>query len=116
MIEPSEAARALSADDAVVFDVRSHGYYDAKAMRIQGSQRLDPNALHQDQAELPKDRPVYLYCTCVREATSARVARELMDQGVQVAVIKGGLRKWRKGGLPVEQVPKNEVALMPSFI
>src|SRR3984957_611212 len=49
---PVEAARDMAAG-AYVYDVRSHGYFDTKAMRIQGSRRLDPHALHQPDIELP---------------------------------------------------------------
>jgi membrane protein DedA with SNARE-associated domain/rhodanese-related sulfurtransferase len=115
LVLPAEAARQM-ATGAWIYDVRSHGYFDAKATRIQGSRRLDPNALHQSKAEVPPDRPVYVYCTCVREATSARVARELQKVGVRVAVIKGGLRAWRRAGLPVEPVPPSEMAQLPIFI
>jgi rhodanese-related sulfurtransferase len=111
---PSEAARAM-ADGAWICDVRSHGYFDAKATRIKGSRRLDPNALNQRETEFPPDQDVYLYCTCVREATSARVARELQPRGIRVAVIKGGLRAWKKAGLPLEAVPPAEMALFPTF-
>jgi rhodanese-related sulfurtransferase len=58
---------------------------------------------------------VYVYCTCVRQATSVRVARELQTRGVRVFVVKGGLRAWRVSGLPVEAVPPAEVAALPSF-
>jgi membrane protein DedA with SNARE-associated domain/rhodanese-related sulfurtransferase len=115
---PAEAAREMEAG-ARVYDVRSHGYFDAKAMRIQGSRRLDPNALHQPNTDLPDDRRVFVYCTCVRQATSTRVARELqkMLQGkaVRVTVIRGGLRAWTKAGLPVEAVPREEMAALPVF-
>jgi membrane protein DedA with SNARE-associated domain/rhodanese-related sulfurtransferase len=114
-VVPAEAAHEL-ANGAWIYDVRSHGYLDAKAKRIQGSRRLDPNAIHQSRAEFPSDRPVYVYCTCVREATSARVARELQQHGVRVAVIKGGLRAWKKAGLPVEPVPRGEMAQLPAFL
>jgi rhodanese-related sulfurtransferase len=104
---------------ACVYDVRSHGYFDAKATRIQGSRRLDPNALHQSNAELTNERRVFVYCTCVRQATSTRVARELQNmlQGrdVGVTVIRGGLRAWAKAGLPVEPVPREEMAALPVF-
>jgi membrane protein DedA with SNARE-associated domain/rhodanese-related sulfurtransferase len=112
---PSEAAHALSSDNAVIYDVRSHGYYDRKATRIQGSSRLEPNALHQVRKDIPADKPVYLYCTCVRQATSARVAYELLEKGVHCAVIKGGLRGWKKAGLPLEPVPVEEMAALPVF-
>jgi rhodanese-related sulfurtransferase len=58
---------------------------------------------------------VFVYCTCVREATSARVARELEESGVRVAVIKGGLRAWKRAGLPIEAVPAEEIAALPAF-
>jgi len=111
---PADAARAM-ADGAWICDVRSHGYFDTKATRIKGSRRLDPNALNQTTTEFPPDRDLYLYCTCVREATSARVARELQQKGIRAAVIKGGLRAWKKAGLPLEAVPPGELALFPTF-
>jgi len=114
-VSPSEAFRAWSAGNAVLYDVRSHGYYERKAMRIQGSKRLEPNALHQAQEEFPTSKNIYLYCTCVREATSARVAQELREKGVICAVIEGGLRAWKKAGLPLESVPQEEVSALPVF-
>jgi membrane protein DedA with SNARE-associated domain/rhodanese-related sulfurtransferase len=115
---PEEAAREL-ATGAPVYDVRSHGYFDPKATRIQGSRRLDPNALHQSDAEMPEEGRVFVYCTCVRQATSTRVARELqkmlLGKNVRVTVIQGGLPAWIKAGLPVEDVPPEEVANLPVF-
>jgi len=115
---PAEAAREISAG-AHVYDVRSHGYFDAKATRIRGSRRLDPHSLHQPGVELPDAGSVYVYCTCVRQATSTRVARELQimlqGKGVRVTVIKGGLRAWAKAGLALEDVPRGEMAALPIF-
>ena len=78
LADPEEAARE-QASGAPVYDVRSHGYFDPKATRIQGSRRLDPNALHQSGAEIPGKGNVFVYCTCVRQATSTKVARELQS-------------------------------------
>ncbi len=111
---PSEAAQA-TIEGALIYDVRSHGYLDRKALRIRGSRRLDPHTLHRFNEGLPAGRPVFVYCTCVREATSVRVARELEKNGIRVAVIKGGLRAWKKAGLPVEAVPPEEIAALPEF-
>ncbi len=107
-VSAAEAARALSSDSAVIYDVRSHGYYDRNATRVRGSRRLDPNALQVAMTDIPFDRPIYLYCTCVREATSARVAQDLLGKGWNGAVIQGGLRAWKKAGLPMEPVPLEE--------
>ena len=110
------AALAEAAGNVVVFDVRSHGYYEKDTKRIHGSARLEPNAISEQAAALPKDKEIVLYCTCVREATSAKVARALEDQGLKVSVLEGGFRAWKKAGLPVEAVPENEVVLLPKFI
>ena len=115
LVSPEEAAGALSSEAAVVYDVRSHGYYESNAMRIQGSRRLEPNAIHQPTEIVPGDKPVYLYCTCIREATSSRIARELMEKGVPCSVIEGGLRAWKKAGLPLERVPSAEIVPLPVF-
>jgi membrane protein DedA with SNARE-associated domain len=115
---PADAARELLAG-AYVYDVRSHGYFDAKATRIRGSRRLNPNALHQPGSEVMGEPTIYVYCTCARQATSTRVARELQkaleEKGVRVAVIRGGLRAWVKAGLPVEAVPRGEMEALPAF-
>ncbi len=114
-VSPAEAAGALSSGTALIYDVRSHGYYDRKATRIQGSRRLEPNAIHQVADSVPRDHPVFLYCTCSGEATSARIAGVLLERGARVAVIKGGLSAWKKAGLPVEPVPAEDLAVMPVF-
>jgi membrane protein DedA with SNARE-associated domain/rhodanese-related sulfurtransferase len=118
LADPVEVARE-SQTGAAIYDVRSHGYFDAKAVRIRGSRRLDPHALHQSSTLLPSEPVIYLYCTCARQATSARVARELQatlkGEGVRIAVIKGGLRAWTRAGLPVEPVPPEDIAALPLF-
>jgi membrane protein DedA with SNARE-associated domain/rhodanese-related sulfurtransferase len=114
-IHPAEAARAAASGDAVIFDVRSHGYYDRNALRIRGSRRLDPNALHTFETQAAVEKQVYIYCTCRREATSKHVASALQEKGVSCAVIQGGLRAWQKAALPVEPVPSDEVVALPSF-
>ena len=114
-VEPAEAARELAAGAAVIYDVRSHGYYQPRTMRIHGSRRLDPNALTQVEFDFPLDKQVYVYCTCAREATSARVAIILRGKGVLCSVIKGGLQAWKKAGLPLEPIPTEEMAALPVF-
>ena len=58
---------------------------------------------------------IYLYCSCAHEATSVRVASELLPLGLKVAVIEDGLRGWRAAGLELEQVPPEELAALPLF-
>jgi membrane protein DedA with SNARE-associated domain/rhodanese-related sulfurtransferase len=112
MMTPHEVA---ARDNVVIYDVRSHGYYDQGTMRIKGSQRLDPNALSDQWQELPRDREIVIYCTCLREATAVKVARELAARGIPSAVIQGGLGAWKKASLPLEPVPLDEVVMLPKF-
>jgi membrane protein DedA with SNARE-associated domain len=51
------------APDIVIADVRSHGYYDQGEQRVRGSVRIEPNNLDAFIETLPKDAPIYLYCT-----------------------------------------------------
>jgi rhodanese-related sulfurtransferase len=114
-VSPADAAQAFSSDVAVIYDVRSHGYYDRKATRVKGSKRLEPNALNQIEFDFPTDKRIFLYCTCLDDATSARVAQYFLEKGVPTAVIKGGLRAWKKAGLPLEPIPVEEMTELPLF-
>ena len=51
------------APDVIIADVRSHGYYDEGEQRVRGSIRIEPNNLDAFVETLPKDTPIYLYCT-----------------------------------------------------
>jgi membrane protein DedA with SNARE-associated domain len=65
-VPAEELAKRLASDAAqnmLIADVRSHGYYDADSERIAGSIRLEPNNLIEEVKNLPKDREIYLYCT-----------------------------------------------------
>jgi membrane protein DedA with SNARE-associated domain len=65
-IPAQELAKRLASDAAqnmLIADVRSHGYYDADSERIAGSIRIEPNNLVEEVKNLPKDREIYLYCT-----------------------------------------------------
>jgi membrane protein DedA with SNARE-associated domain len=55
--------KATGAPDVIIADVRSHGYYDQGEERVQGSIRIEPNNLDAFVEALPKDTPIYLYCT-----------------------------------------------------
>ena len=63
-VQVGEVVQRLDAgEDLMIFDVRSHGYYDAGAKRIQGSLRFEPNKLQDTIKTLPKNKLIFLYCT-----------------------------------------------------
>ncbi|HEY9127121.1 MAG TPA: VTT domain-containing protein [Acidobacteriaceae bacterium] len=103
----------------VIADVRSHGYYDPKAVRIQSSIRIEPSRLPVEldalRETLAVECDVYVYCSCAKEATSARIAHMMMERGNRVAVIAGGMRSWIRAGCPTEPVPEHDVEHLPRF-
>jgi membrane protein DedA with SNARE-associated domain/rhodanese-related sulfurtransferase len=118
--ELHERMKAPSHDRVVVIaDVRSHGYYDPAAQRIKNSIRVEPNRLREELEALREfmapECEIYLYCSCAREATSVRVARELEKVNCSTKVIAGGLKAWIKAGGPLEPVPAGDVEHLPKF-
>ena len=51
----------------------------------------------------------------MREATSARVAHLLKEEGYDAFVIVGGLGAWQEAGHPLEPVPREDLVLLPTF-
>jgi len=103
----------------VIADVRSHGYYDPAAQRIKNSIRVEPNRLREELEALrdfmAPECEIYLYCSCARDATSVRVARELEKENCSTKVIAGGLKAWIKAGGPLEPVPPADIEHLPKF-
>jgi membrane protein DedA with SNARE-associated domain/rhodanese-related sulfurtransferase len=117
-VQVEELARRLASDESnrvLIVDVRSHGYYDSGVERIKGSIRIEPNNLEEEVKNLPKDKDIYLYCTCAREGTSAQVAHMLRERGFSAFVIVGGLAAWLKAGGLLESVPKDDLIKLPTF-
>ncbi len=103
----------------VIADVRSHGYYDPGMLRIKNSIRVEPNRLGFEldalRETLAPECDIYVYCSCVRDATSIRIAHAMQQRGQPVRVIEGGLRGWLRSGSPTEPVPAHELRNLPRF-
>jgi rhodanese-related sulfurtransferase len=55
--------------------------------------------------DLRRDRDIILYCACPSEASAARVARILMNNGFKkVRPLQGGLDAWVAAGYAVVEV------------
>jgi membrane protein DedA with SNARE-associated domain/rhodanese-related sulfurtransferase len=104
--------KAEGAEKILVADVRSHGYYSPRAVRIPGSIRIEPHNLNAEIKKFPRDKDMYLYCTCRSEVTSASVAHLLRQNGFNAFVVDGGLGAWRRA---VEPVPPTDVVHLPTF-
>jgi membrane protein DedA with SNARE-associated domain/rhodanese-related sulfurtransferase len=103
----------------VIADVRSHGYYDPGMQRIKNSIRVEPHRLKEEIAALREfmapECEIFIYCSCIRDTTSVRVAHLLEKENCRTTVIEGGLKAWIRAGGEIEQVPETDVRKLPQF-
>ena len=103
----------------IIADVRSHGYYDPGMQRIKNSIRVEPHRLKEELIALREfmapECEVYLYCSCIRDTTSVRVAHMLQQENCHTQVIEGGIKAWIKAGGALELVPESDVHHLPKF-
>jgi len=115
-----ERLQAVTPDSLVIIaDVRSHGYYDPGMQRIKNSIRVEPHRLKEELLALREfmapECEVYLYCSCIRDTTSIRVAHMLQQENCHTQVIEGGIKAWIKAGGALELVPESDVHHLPKF-
>jgi membrane protein DedA with SNARE-associated domain/rhodanese-related sulfurtransferase len=103
----------------VIADVRSHNYYDPGMQRIKNSIRVEPTRLKEELIALREfmapECEIYLYCSCIRDTTSKRVAHMLELENCRTVVIEGGMKAWINAGGELELVPASDVQHLPRF-
>ena len=102
-ITPVQLKQKIDAgEDILILDVRHSLDFEADPYIIPGALHFPLESLKQ-QPDMPREREVVLYCTCPNEASSARVAMQLLQRGIiRVRPLAGGLNAWREHGYPVE--------------
>jgi len=118
--ELKQRVDALGTDRLVVIaDVRSHNYYDPGMQRIKNSIRVEPTRLKEElealRAFMAPECEIYLYCSCIRDTTSKRVAHMLEQENCRTSVIEGGLKAWVRAGGELESVPAADIQHLPRF-
>jgi membrane protein DedA with SNARE-associated domain/rhodanese-related sulfurtransferase len=118
--ELKQRLESLTPDRLVVIaDVRSHNYYDPGMQRIKNSIRVEPTRLKEELEALREfmapECEIYLYCSCIRDTTSKRVAHMLEQQNCRTSVIEGGLKAWVRAGGELESVPAEDIQHLPRF-
>jgi rhodanese-related sulfurtransferase len=90
----------LGKPDVIAIDVRLKEQWDSSSVKIAGAQREDPGKKAGSWAlKYPKDKTIVLYWSWHNEATSARVAQEMISLGFKrVYVLKGGWNEWLAAG------------------
>lgn len=122
-ISAADLKRRLEADSpnrlVVIADVRSHNYYDPGMQRIKNSIRVEPARLKEElealRAFMAPECEIYLYCSCVRDTTSKRVAHMLEQENCRTSVIEGGMKAWVRAGGELELVPADDIQHLPRF-
>lgn len=109
----AELARALTQrQDLVIVDLRTPASYAASLVQAKGALRASPEEIVQVCSALGRNQGIILYCDSPGEATSARAARLLMDQGyTRVAVLAGGFAAWEAASLPLERTPHARIGV-----
>jgi len=90
-------ARSLMDTGAILIDVREPQEWQAG--HAQGARHIPLAQLDQRRRELPLGRVVITVCRS--GARSAHAASLLAEQGREVSNLRGGMRAWVAGGLPL---------------
>ena len=86
--------------DLFLLDVRTPGEY--QQARLDGARLIPIDQFVKRLAEVPKDRPVLVYCAV--GSRSAQVVNYLARQGYpEIYNLYGGIYAWAQKGLPVLQ-------------
>lgn len=97
---PPERAQELVDDGALLLDVRTAEEFEAG--HVPGARNVPverPNALAERWQELPKDRPIVVYCQTGRR--SVKASELLAEKGfTEVYNVLGGYERWEAEGLP----------------
>jgi len=102
-----ELAASMAAGEApLVVDVRGAPIQSADRRQIPGAIAVALDAIEAGSADLPRDRPIILYCACPNEASAATAARLLLARGyARARPLRGGLDAWIAAGHGVEATP-----------
>jgi rhodanese-related sulfurtransferase len=101
-VTADEVMGRLGRGEPIVFvDARRDEVWSDAQEKLPGAVRLGPDDVARDETLpiIPVARSIVTYCTCPHEASSAKVARILVDRGyTDVHPLYGGLEAWRRAG------------------
>ena len=98
-VDPSTARRRWEAGEALLLDVRNGSEY--REGHIPGSLHIPASRLKKNLEDVPRDRPVLVYCAGGNRSVAA--SSQLLSAGFSdVADIAGGFDAWNEAGYPKE--------------
>lgn len=97
-VDVTEAQRRFARREAVLIDVREPDEWQEG--HVAGATHIPLGDLPARLAEVPRDRPVLLFCRSGNR--SGRATALLREQGYDQAInVEGGITAWQRAGLPV---------------
>ena len=98
-LSPQEAFNLVEQrSNLYLLDVRTLGEF--QQIRLEGAQLIPIDQFVKRLAEVPKDRPILVYCAV--GSRSAQVANYLARQGyTEIYNLYGGIYSWHQAGYPV---------------
>lgn len=97
-MDAREAARLLETGEGVALDVREPREW--LLGRIPGALHVPMNELPSRLGLLPRDRTIVAVCRSGNR--SHFVTQALQREGFRAANLEGGLKAWRRAGLPLD--------------
>jgi rhodanese-related sulfurtransferase len=105
---PSDLAKvAGTARAPLLIDVRREEIFKAANDMIAGAIRRSPDAIEQWQSDLPDRRLVVVYCVHGAQVSQG-VCLALVNKGVGVSYLAGGIAAWADQKLPIRRKLENE--------
>jgi len=101
-LSPNELKKLLDSKSVTLVDVRRKADYEAEANLIPGAAWCDPEQVESWSRELPKDRPVVVYCV-KGGSVSQSITATLTGKQVDARFVEGGLKAWKEAGGGLEK-------------
>jgi len=101
-LSPNELKKLLDSQSVTLLDVRRKADYEAEPSLIPGAAWRDPEQVESWSRDLPKDRPVVVYCV-KGGSVSQSITATLTGQQVNACFVEGGLKAWKGAGSGLEK-------------
>jgi rhodanese-related sulfurtransferase len=89
-----------SSKELTLLDVRRKSDYDADQVTLPGAVWRDPDKTEEWSKDLPKDRPVVIFCAR-GGSVSNKVLDQLLSKNITAQYIEGGIEAWKALNNPV---------------
>jgi rhodanese-related sulfurtransferase len=101
-ISVEEAKKEFDAGAAIIVDSRGEQAFAQE--HIAGSINLPGGSAEEKFGALPKDKKIFVYCSCASEGSSSHLAFQMNKKGIaNTYALVGGTDAWSKAGYPMER-------------